>query len=512
MEKYLTSKISDKREETILLFTTLPLVLVFGIVSSAIIVKNAYNSASLLYFSYAIIISNAIILFLTILAVKKGFQPEKTFSFLVFCFGLLYLVVITPFSVPDEITHYQASYEISNHILMRPYPEFANAADFDYSDFTSHQNTSAAYRRVLSSFLEEPKYEDPIFIGTLSYIRSLWFFGEYLPQALGITCARILDLNFIQTFYLGRFFNLLFYVFCVIIAIRQAPRFKLLFGMIGILPMALQQGASFSYDSYINGISLIYVATVLKAYVEKGCFSRKDCFLLIMCPVLIAPAKGAYLLLLLLHLMIPSDRFKNKSRKIWFFICIIFACATILAITAIPSAQMIVATSNDYNNTIRISETFHLYKHIIYLVYNTINSSFFRWIEEAVGLRLSGLTLTIPQWVIVSMLVLLFLSSLCEQETSSFLTIKMKRLFIFIFSLVLFAFIITMLYSYSDKTLSFIDGMQGRYLIPVFPLLFMAFNSKSLTINKTKEKAFIILYTFLSSYTILSILEYTVKH
>ena len=53
---------------------------------------------------------------------------------------------------------------------------------------------------------------------------------EYLPQMLGFALARLCAFNGVTTFMLGRFFNLLFYVACLHIAIRLAPRFKVTFG------------------------------------------------------------------------------------------------------------------------------------------------------------------------------------------------------------------------------------------------------------------------------------------
>ncbi|MBR0352097.1 MAG: DUF2142 domain-containing protein [Oscillospiraceae bacterium] len=490
-----------------------PFLIIFCSISYMIL-HAAKAAPELKTFGLLVILFTAMIVLLSIgvlIRRAESIKYEKLFPFLALGFGLLFLTVITPISVPDEATHYTASYIISNKILMKPNPEEANAADFEFIDFTKHSNTSDAYRRIISSFLEEPKEEGSINIAELS-IRSLYYFAEYLPQAMGIAVARLLHLNFLQTFYVGRLFNLLFYVGCLAIAIRRVPRFKLTFGMIGILPMALQQAASYSYDSYINGLALIYIASLIKACAEENRLTKSDFLVFLICSVLITPAKGAYSFLVLLYSLIPTTRFGSIREKRVSFVCIICACVLIFAVTAIPSVKWIVNSSVSEQNTYSVKELLSMPGHVIVMVRNTLKKYLISWIKEAAGEKLSGLTLQIPEWNVASLLILLFLSAQNTENDAFQITKQMRERFIMISVLVVVAFMLTMLITWSDRYLNYISGVQGRYFIPILPLLIMSTSNSHFIVKDKIEIPICILYVFLASYPILYIVEYTIAN
>ena len=85
----------------------------------------------------------------------------------------------------------------------------------------------------------------------------------YLP-ALGITIGRVLHFGSMLTFLLGRFFNLLLYTALVGLAIKVIPKGKMILFMVAMLPMSLQQAASFSYDAMINATSILVLAFTVK--------------------------------------------------------------------------------------------------------------------------------------------------------------------------------------------------------------------------------------------------------
>lgn len=178
---------------------------------------------------------------------------EKIFAVLAGGLGFLYLITITPLSVPDEPYHYQSAYWCSNMLLFQwDRAEYGNSADFDYYGFVGHHNASSGYARILEDIRGPFEEGEEILIPAP---RGLGYFVEYLPQAFGIALARITNQNFVRTFLLGRLFNLLFYTGCLYFAVKRIPKFKVTLGLIGIMPMSLHQAASFSCDSFINGTS-----------------------------------------------------------------------------------------------------------------------------------------------------------------------------------------------------------------------------------------------------------------
>ena len=132
-----------------------PFLIIFCSISYMIL-HAAKAAPELKTFGLLVILFTAMIVLLSIgvlIRRAESIKYEKLFPFLALGFGLLFLTVITPISVPDEATHYTASYIISNKILMKPNPEEANAADFEFIDNVNNRKkyNGSFLREVLSS-------------------------------------------------------------------------------------------------------------------------------------------------------------------------------------------------------------------------------------------------------------------------------------------------------------------------------------------------------------------------
>ncbi|MBR5111576.1 MAG: DUF2142 domain-containing protein [Clostridia bacterium] len=442
----------------------------------------------------------------------KAPRLEQIFPLFALGLGLLYLFVITPLSVPDETTHYPAAYELTNNLLAQDEPHAGYAGDFDFSGFTIHNNTADGYRRLIDDFFAAPDHGETIYVDTLSTIWSLHYSVEYFPQMIGLAAARLLRLNFLQSFYLGRFVNLLFYVLCLAIALRRTPRFKLMFGLIGILPMALHQAASFSYDSFINGIAIIFTASLMKAIYDQGLLPRKDYLVLLVCAMLIAPAKGAYCLILLVYLLIPSERFVRKRSKVLSFLLILVACMAMLAVLLLPSLERILGSPGTVSNSASVWEM--LANRPLYLV-SKIAKTMLRygpiWGYQAIGV-LSGLSLPLPIWIGSSMLLLLILSALVTPALLSPVTVRQRINFLLVCILVLLTFLFAMLLSWGTPDSPFIEGVQGRYLIPVVPLALASLNNRRIQLREEFSIPIAALFSLLSCASVVYVVLYTVAN
>ena len=102
---------------------------------------------------------------------------HRFFAALCFGFGLLFLLTITPLSVPDEITHFHAVCELSGKLLSRGIPETYNVLD----GFANHQNVSTGYLRVLHEFAGSTAAGEVSAPGVLSGMWTLTYFAEYIP-------------------------------------------------------------------------------------------------------------------------------------------------------------------------------------------------------------------------------------------------------------------------------------------------------------------------------------------
>lgn len=119
-------------------------------------------------------------------------------------------------------------------------------------------------------------------------------------------------MNSYHVYTLGRLFNLLLTCVCLYFAIKMAPRFKMLLGLVFLLPMAVQQASGYSYDCYVNALTVLVVGYWLKLIFEEGPIALKDIIGITIFTILQAPAKTIYAFAVFLAFLVFSNRFNKK--------------------------------------------------------------------------------------------------------------------------------------------------------------------------------------------------------
>jgi len=437
---------------------------------------------------------------------------ERLFAALVFGFGLLFLVVMTPFSQPDEAYHYNSAYRLSNYMLFQwgEEGELGDSADFPYDQYDVHSNTARGYLNGICHFFSKPQESET---GYIPQPRGLTYFVDFIIPALGIALARLLSLNFIQLFLLGRLMNLLFYTVCVYYAVRRLPRFQLLLGLIALFPMALHQAASYSYDAFINGLAFLLIASILKAIWEEGPLPKKDFWIICVCGTLLAPAKIIYLPIIFLIWLIPKERFKSRGNKAMQCCCITAACILFMLIFSLPSIRSLSEehTTTNWEGEVNYSLSF-VFEHPIETVrifLNTIREKGKWYFTTMVGSCLSGLSLPMPSEIAWGFAVVAFCAGFFEKK-ERFWDVRFASIALAV--VVLLLAMTSMFLCWTSTTRSSIEGVQGRYLLPAAPLLFL---SLSVRIPKLKEefgKYLLIPCIGLEYVTILTVMNYTINH
>ncbi len=146
----------------------------------------------------------------------------------------------------------------------------------------------------------------------------------YLPQALGILLAKILDLNVIWMLWLGRIANLLIYALLAAYAVKKTPILKIPTIVIACLPITIVQAGSTSIDGLIFGLGLVTIAYffyMLKA--EEKTLRKKDIIIYSILCLLTGLLKLPLLALIILLPFIPKQNFKEKIPIIYLILPII---------------------------------------------------------------------------------------------------------------------------------------------------------------------------------------------
>lgn len=408
-------------------------------------------------------------------------NPKKSLPLLAFLtvllLGLVYMLVLTPLSPPDERQHYLRSYHLSNYLLFQPDKELCRIQDFDFHGFTIHQNTAEGYQRIVES-LAQGNPANPSAVAEID-LEPITYPLLHLPQAVGITVARILGLPFIWLFYLGRFCNLLSYALCVFFAVRAVPKKKGFFFAAGIMPMALHQAASYSYDAFTNGMTLFFIALCYSAIRSEQPMTKKEFGTLTIVSILMAPAKVVYVFYGALVFLIPARRFVILKKKP--AVGIIFSLMLAAAIVSwLPSALS--GSAVNYNPLSEVYSLSYLWEHplsALMMFWETLTFGFMPWLSDSIGQTFSGLSMVVPQYLSVLWLILLFLLVMHKRDNPLSLVSRPERIvYLSVSAITVLSILFTMFITWTPVGSARIIGIQGRYFIPLIPLLFLSLETK----------------------------------
>ena len=139
----------------------------------------------------------------------------------------------------------------------------------------------------------------------------------YWVSAIGVLAGFLLHLGFIPTLFLGRLANLLVFALLASWAVKKTPVAKGVFATVAMLPMTLHLAASYSRDSNLLALSFIFAALVLDlAFGPKEKLGWKQLILPALAGLLIAPSKIVYFPLMALVFLIPAVRLGRWSKAI----------------------------------------------------------------------------------------------------------------------------------------------------------------------------------------------------
>ncbi len=485
---------------------------------------------------YRIAVICSIFLLSLIILILLLIEPKYEWLFATMCLviGVIFMFIITPMSVPDEGTHYERSLELSNRLLFKNSYEVEKTY-VDYERFYGHHNSSAAYGRILEDFNSPTKNYDQTV--TVNRIPVYNYLGYYYPQAIGLAIGRLLHLNMLKTYYLGRLSNLLFYVLCVFLAIRKTPVHKLIFGLLSVAPMFIQQAASYSYDGFIFGLTFVVIAYFLKWYLVDEEITLREYLVGFFANVLLAPAKFVYCIFSFLYWFIPEKRFKSKLQK---FILVGLICAEPLRTlyqeiwlnrVLIHIERLFGLVCSESANTLSVSSdrffrfsligkpvkpydepyTFtYVLQHpmeTLYLFYYTVRYSIKLWFYSAIGRTLSGLGLILPLRLVQAFPLLLMICSFRKEDYVE--PVWLKAMFIFMCILSALMTLFGMLLGWTSTESEMIEGLQGRYFSPLLPYFFAIFNNGKLRLPEKIDKYAVFVQIILIFETIIYVLSYT---
>ena len=232
--------------------------------------------------------------------------------------------------MPDEPAHFFRAYQISTLKLYAEMidgsyggrlPESLRATAVKMTTYIFfHPGKKGTYQEIFSLFgiPLKPGTKTPILFPNTSKYPPI----AYAPQATGIFIGRMCNLSPVALLYLGRLFNLIFWIICIAFTLRITPSGKWLFFLIALMPMTIFQAASLSADTPTNALSFLLIAFFLSSSHQEYNSGKRWFILLYSLSVSLLLCKQVYFPLIFMYFIVPRNTF--RSPRIYYLNTVIY--------------------------------------------------------------------------------------------------------------------------------------------------------------------------------------------
>ncbi|MGI1849836.1 MULTISPECIES: DUF2142 domain-containing protein [Rhodococcus] len=403
--------------------------------------------------------------------------------------GTVFAVITPAFWGHDEITQFGRAYQVAHGgMLPQQIPDDRGVA---YGgDVPVSVDALMAY--ALNDYANNPPEPEPMVESPEDYDRlesaavsdgraTIWFSNTaayspatYLPSAAGIRIAEALGSSVGGLLLSARLAGLAAYLALAGYAINtlRAYRIGWLAFTLALLPIAVFQAGTITADTVTNGVALTVSALLVKAVFLGARLTRPESAVLLASAVLLPLCKPTYLLLAMLVVVVPVARLGWTRRMRWLPIVAAAAGAALfLAWTKIsagttegmgrmrPQAQWYSVVPEE-----QLSGVLHDPAHFVAVFFRTLMLRDQLYFIQFFG-ELGFGYVQVPGTAIVSALLAIVLAfGMSERLRSSAAQTWITAAVVLLTVGMIFG---TLYLSFSPVGYHFIDGVQGRYFIPI---------------------------------------------
>lgn len=235
----------------------------------------------------------------------RHWNIQKSFVLLAVLFGVTYSVIIPVGQVPDEYTHLRMMEE---EFGAEGYAAFVEEAFYQGMDLYALQRApdkkidKEAYKEAAKiRFGRSLDLQLTSFHPSVTAIR-------HLPAGIGFYLGVALHLPVLWCLYLAEWAAIIFYAAMGWHALRYMPVCKELLCMSMLLPMCVQQYASFNYDAVLFPVCFLLIAYILHLRFEKEKVTWFDVAAVLIMMGCLAIIKIPYVVIGAMVLIIPLDK------------------------------------------------------------------------------------------------------------------------------------------------------------------------------------------------------------
>lgn len=414
---------------------------------------------------------------------NKKVRIWHIFAVLALIFGTIYSIIIPPLQVPDEQAHVAMieqelgiiglSQDVGTFYGESGVSELPRRADIqvDAEEFNKHLSDkfTSGITRVSAP--------------SITMIR-------HLPSIIGLGIGLLFDAPIYVCLTLGELSALLFFIVMGYNALKIIPFKKDLLMVIMLLPISIELCASLNYDCTLLSLSFFTLSLFLDYIYGDRMITWKSIPVFGIIALVIMLVKLPYILIFALLLLVPKKKWNLKIKK---FDVVDTICrfwpVSILIFTLAVVAGIYLMRNNCYVKI--ILACFCDFGHFLHIITNTLNANLTFYIRTSIA---------VFGWLDCSMslyfylFVQIFILFVCLCKDGKFTIRVRERVFFFIVFVGVLVLLMMALLSWNFQLdgidvnlLSFneflngikgydvVMGIQGRYFIPMYLLLFLPF-------------------------------------
>lgn len=459
----------------------------------AVLGENTSSFYGYFHVIFALIIIGVSVVYF--LAVIKKTAIEKIYVAAASFVGIIFMLIIPPYASADEGNHILKCYDFSSCILGYEMPEekYHWMRVCDAETKLSRQLTVKNYQYVAENFFSmagnnkvELEYVNDMMYDTGNVI-------YYFPAIAGITLGRVLNLGTVSTYMLGRMFMLAVYVVLTYFAIKKMPTFKTGFTLIMLLPSTMHRVATISYDGLQFAYIFLFLAYVFYYIYNRMTIKVKDAIIMALTGVMMAVGKGGvYLPFLLMLFLIPKSNFGTKIKYGYIVVGSIFI--SLIAYIAFNSElffDIASSSSGETNDLLWTEEEGYTLRDILTMPKRSLKILLNTFIclggikySEMIGSGFGWLQIYVSEvWIVAYSILLSF--AVFKEEDETFFFNKKQKVFLGVISVAMVGLIILSMWMFwTPLNNNYVEGLQGKYFIPVLIPVFFALKNNLFTIKK----------------------------
>lgn len=436
---------------------------------------------------------------------KKGDRlSESKFLVCMLVYILSILIINPPLENPDEPSHLYSAYNLSqNGFKADEVTEITVPEDIECLNYASIQALDRVvdYDKVKSCLANTDNMETNLMFGVRNKVTGSAL--GHTPQAISIKIADTFTNSSLFIFYFARLGNCLVAFLLLYWAIKIAPVGKKILLFIGLIPMFIQQETSLSYDALINSVAILFLAYMIKHLYSSEKIQAKDIVIPVLFCVVCLTVKVVYLPLIILLFFISKDKFKNKRQRIVYW-------GSILGLSFIlyyVITKVLFVADGVLANDAASKQIHYILNNPLQLMSIAINT-----LKKNGWLYLQGLfayfgwfRFSLSNFTIIACIVYFLVLIFQENSLFSKKTRYQKWLLLLAVLISIAGIFASMYFCWSTYQLDYVDGVQGRYFIPLLGAIAIIMTPRKKKFNLSKQNLYFFIHILLLQYVLYSI-------